>query len=104
MDFASFYEKVVWMIIPALGAVLWWIITNTKSKLDTMEKEIAQHKLHVAENYVNHSDLADAMNGIKEVLGGMSRQIFSLTADFKDFSVRVYDKLDRKADKDTLKS
>jgi hypothetical protein len=82
----------------AMG-VGWYLYRDLKSKVEESLKAMAEHKLHVAENYVNHTDLADAMNGIKEVMSGMSRQIFNLSDDFKQFTIRVYDKLDSKQDK-----
>lgn len=86
-------------LVGALCAVMWWLYQQASNKMEQTAKDLADFKLHVAEKYVNHNDLADAMNGIKEVLGGMSRQIVTLADDFKDFSKRVYDKLDKKADK-----
>lgn len=96
------FETIKTLGLPLIGAlcvVLWWLFKTVMNKLDGAQKDLADFKLHVAEKYVNHTDLADAMNGIREVLGGMSSQIKSLTADFSAFTVRIYDKLDNKADK-----
>lgn len=96
------FETIKALALPLIGAlcvVVWWLIREVITKVDKAHTDLAEFKLVVAEKYVNHSDLGEAMNGIREVLGGMSRQIFSLTEDFKEFSVRVFDKLDRKADK-----
>lgn len=98
MDFETIKTFAI-PLVGALGAVLWWLYQHMVSKVEKAASDLTDFKLHVAEKYVNHTDLADAMNGIREVLGGMSSQIKSLTGDFKDFTLRVYDKLDQKADK-----
>ncbi len=98
IDFETL-KSLFMVLLSGFAGVMWWLYQKVDSKLDAQEKDMAEFKLHVAENYVNQSDLADAMHSIKEVLGGMSRQIGTLTTDLKEFSTRVYDKLDRKADK-----
>jgi methyl-accepting chemotaxis protein len=99
MDFETIKAFAI-PLVAALCAVIWYLYQQVVSKVEKAQNDLADFKLHVAEKYVNHNDLADALNGIKDVLGGMSSQIKSLTQDFKEFTVRVYDKLDQKADKE----
>lgn len=102
MEFLETAKTLIGWLVPAFAAVLWFIWQDMKSKVDKLGEEATAFKLHVAENYVNHTDLTEAMNGIKEVLGDMRSGIKSLRDDFANFSSRVYDKLDKKADKGSV--
>ena len=72
--------------VVAFATVFWWIIQRLRTDIDMVKQQLAEHRLHVAENYVTNSELAKAIDGMN-----------------KSFS-EVFAKLDRlmesKADKD----
>ena len=80
----------------AFGAIFWRVhdklradIEKQKDRADDLDKRLAEHKLHVAENYVTNSDLTKAVDaftsGLKEIFGKLER---------------INERLDSKADKD----
>ena len=51
-------------IFTALGsiicAILWYIVRNTIADLRAVEAEVANHRLHVSENYAKAADVKDS--------------------------------------------
>jgi hypothetical protein len=86
-------------IVAAFCGVLWWLFRKVEAKVEDGAKDLADYKLYVAEKYVNHNDLADAMQGVKEVMGSMLKSLDNIQSDMKAFTNRIYDKLDTKVDK-----
>ncbi|WP_157222218.1 hypothetical protein [Chromobacterium haemolyticum] len=70
------------------GAVAWYLFGRLQGQIDKQSDALADHKLHVAENYVTSNELSDAMKG----LGKSMDQIYATLG-------RIEVKLDSKADK-----
>ena len=71
-----------------LWTVLWANYQDTKKKVEEVQKEIAEHRLHVSDAYHKKSDLDQFMERFDQ-------QFNALREDMK----RMFDLLDRKADK-----
>ena len=99
MELLKVLEVLGMFVLSGFAAVLWWMFREVKTKVEDGARELAVYKLHVAEKYVNHTDLAEAMSGIKEVMGNMLRSLDNIQVDMKAFTNRIYDKLDNKVDK-----
>lgn len=75
-------------VVVGLCAVLWYLFHEARAKAEATARELAQYKVHIAENYVTHNDLTKAIDAI-------SRSINAVFAKLD----RIEDKLDKKADK-----
>jgi len=90
-------------VLGAFGAVLWANFTEVKAEAlrqatttaaanDKVVKEIADHRLHTAENYTTKNDLAKAFESLNRSLESV---ITGMNARFD----KLDNKLDSKADK-----
>lgn len=75
-------------LVTVLCAVLWFLFRDAKAKADATAKDFADYKVHIAANYVTHTDLAKAIDAF-------NRSVDAIFAKLE----RIEDKLDKKADK-----
>ncbi|HDR9003066.1 hypothetical protein [Burkholderia vietnamiensis] len=76
------------LALPATGGVLWWLLRGAHTKAEATAQELANFKLHVAENYVTSNTLQKALDGLTDTIKAVFAKL-----------ERIEDKLDGKADK-----
>lgn len=81
-------------LLAVLCAVLWFLYRDLKVKVETAQKELTDHKLHVAEKYATQELLGKALHDI-----GRSLEMLQQSMDKK--LDRIESKLDGKQDKST---
>ena len=67
--------------------------------IDGLSKELANHKLYAAENYVTSRELDRTVGDIKQTLERMTNSIEKLGSEMRDIFLHIQAKLDSKADK-----
>lgn len=76
------------LLFGALAAIGGWIMKRMHARMDYLERSHTKHRLHVAEQYVNKTEMSalqqEMRAGFTKIEAGMER---------------IYDKLDGKADK-----
>lgn len=80
-----------WTFAPIL-AIGGWIMRRLHMKVDILETEISDHRLHVSQNYMPKADFQLEVKDMRDEMRSGMREI-------KDGMTRIYDKLDGKADK-----
>ena len=79
---------VIELLLLAGATVMWFLVRKLIADLAALEKQVSDHKLHVAENFSTKTDLAKAIEAF-------NRSIEAVIAKLD----RIEDKLDKKADK-----
>ena len=75
-------------VASGVGAVAFWMFRSLVSRVDANEKDLANYKLHVAENFVTSNELGKAIDAF-------NRSIDAVFAKLE----RIENKLDTKQDK-----
>lgn len=87
-DFPKFLMWGLQALAAGLWAVLWINFRDVKAAAEANAKELADHKLHSAINYVTQSDLTRAIDALSR----------GIDAVFKKLD-RIEEKIDQKQDK-----
>ncbi len=80
-----------WLALAAtgVGGVMWWLYRSLHAKVDSIDKALADFKLHAAETYVTSNTLQKALDGLTDTFKAVFAKLD-----------RIEDKLDGKMDKE----
>lgn len=85
-------QYIINIVAGTIMAALGWFARMLWDDLKRLEREHAKLREHLAENYAKKTDMKDSIDAIM-------RQIETVAADVKDGFNKVFDRMDRKADK-----
>ncbi|MEX3764447.1 hypothetical protein [Paraburkholderia phenoliruptrix] len=117
MDWTTVAVTAVGLLLSGIGAVLWFLYLDVRkkaddatraaakaasdadAKTDAIARELGEHKLYAANNYVTHSALTQAIEGLNRAIESLTRGIQDMNRDFSQRLDNLRDRLDGKADK-----
>jgi hypothetical protein len=90
--------------------VLRWSLTRSERSIDTLiaghgkeiaalKKELAEHKLHVAQSYVTQSELARSIEKLEKTIDKLLDAINQMARDSKEAFAELHRRVDGKEDK-----
>jgi len=88
------------------GTVLWYLFVSTRSDVnkardlaESVQKELSAYKTYVAEHYVTHNALTQAIDGLSKSIESLTEGIRDMNRDFSQKLDSLHRRLDGKADK-----
>lgn len=106
MDWIHIGLAIFGLVASAGGTVLWYLFLSTRGAVDknreqcdTLQKELAAHKLYVAEHYVTQGALTQAIDSLNKAIGALTEGIRDMNRDFSQKLDSLHRRLDGKADK-----
>jgi hypothetical protein len=79
-------------VATAIGTVSWWAFRSMHSRVGSLEREMAEYKLHVAETYAPNTALEKAMDRCSQAIDAVFRKLDAMD---EKFDRRLRDKADR---------
>lgn len=87
MDFTT-GAGIVGALVAGASTVAWWAFRSIHARVGALEKELADHKLHVAETYAPNSTLEKAMDRFSAAIDAVYKKL-------ERIDERLADKADR---------
>lgn len=99
----------IFVLSIVIGVLRWSLTRSEKSidaliaghgaKLAALEKDLADHRLHVAQSYVTQSELARSIEKLEKTVDKLLDAINQMSRDSKEAFAELHRRIDGKADK-----
>ena len=97
---------VLGVVGPGIGTVLWFLYQSVRAdakaagaKAESLKTELAEYKLHVAENYVTQTNLAEKISSLQGAIERLITTVNQNSKETREVIGQLYDRLDKKVDK-----
>ena len=75
------------------------LISGHGKEIDLLQKELAEHRLHVAQSYVTQSELARTIENLDKTVARLLDAINQMSRDSKEAFAELHRRVDGKEDK-----
>ena len=92
-----------------IGTLRWSLTRSEKSidalisghgkDIDALKRELAEHRLHVAQSYVTQTELARTIENLDKTIARLSDAIGQMSRDSKESFAELHRRIDGKEDK-----
>lgn len=86
-------------VASGVGAVAFWMLRSLVARVDAGEKDLAAHKLYVAEHYVTQTELTKAVGSLERSIERLIEAVNQNSKETREGFAEIHRRIDTKADK-----